>query len=466
MSIAGRPMTSPDANSLVDKIVCPHCWHEFPPEQLHFIATSPELSFDHVVPGGAPRRFLPSQFTFQGDAIDPAGGICTETACPSCHLKVPRLLAQRKIISVSIFGAPGSGKSYLLAAMTHRIAEALHEYGLSIDDVDAEANVILHEYEKELFHQPTADTRVQLKKTDIAGAGSEWYSAVNWRGRSRLLPKPFLFRLDTIARTQGSSSADRILCLYDNAGESFEPGGEAEDNPVTRHMARADGLIFVFDPTKETSFRRACHARSNDPQWSDQRMSRQSALFSEAISRILRYRGLLPTDRIDTPLIVLVPKFDAWSFLLTDKPLPAFWAAPEPSAANGSPTPKRFDARVVLAVSEALRKMLQAHANPLLTRIESACNAKNVLYVPVSATGCSPRFDAPESTPADDATASLDDLMNADLDLANVAVADEPAADVATNYFRAGDISPIWAEVPALTLLRMTAPHLLPTVAK
>jgi hypothetical protein len=452
--------------SLVDKIVCPHCWHEFPPEQLHFIATSPELSFDHVVPGGAPRRFLPSQFTFQGDAIDPAGGVCTETACPSCHLKVPRLLAQRKIISVSIFGAPGSGKSYLLAAMTHRIAQVLHEYGLSIDDVDAEANVILHEYEKELFHQPTADTRVQLKKTDIAGAGSEWYSTVNWRGRSRLLPKPFLFRLDAIARAQNPGTADRVLCLYDNAGESFEPGGETEDNPVTRHMSRADGLIFVFDPTKETAFRRACQARSNDPQWSDQRMSRQSALFSEAISRILRYRGLLPTDRIDTPLIVLLPKFDAWSFLLTDQSLPAFWASTETTDANGSPTSKRFDARAVLAVSQQVRKMLQAHATPLLTRIESTCNPQKVLYLPVSATGCSPKFDSRAHTTAEGVTASLDDLPNSELDLADVALADAPASELSENYFRAGDISPIWAEVPALTLLRMIAPKLLPAVTK
>jgi len=448
--------------SLVDKIVCPHCWHEFPPEQLHFIATSPELSFDHVVPGGAPRRFLPSQFTFQGDAIDPAGGVCTETACPSCHLKVPRLLAQRKIISFSIFGAPGSGKSYLLAAMTHQIAQVLHEYGLSIDDVDAEANVILHEYEKELFHQPTADTRVQLQRTDTVG---HWYNVVNWRGRTRLLPKPFLYRLDDL-KNVATTTRSRVLCLYDNSGESFQPGGETEDNPVTRHMARADGLIFVFDPTKETSFRRACQARSNDPQWSDKKMSRQSALFSEAISRILRYRGLLPTDRIDTPLIVLVPKFDAWSFLLSDQPLPPFWAAPEPSAANGSPPPKRFDARAVLSVSHAIRKMLQSHAMPLLTRIESACNPQKVLYVPVSATGCSPRFDSPHPPTAHDAAASLNDLIHADLDSEPVALADESVADLSENYFRAGDISPIWAEVPTLTLLRMISPHLLPTITK
>jgi hypothetical protein len=50
--------------------------------------------------------------------------------------------------------------------------------------------------------------------------------------------------------------------------------------------------------------------------------------------------------------------------------------------------------------------------------------------------------------------------------LADVALADAPASELSENYFRAGDISPIWAEVPALTLLRMIAPKLLPAVTK
>jgi len=62
----------------------------------------------------------------------------------------------------------------------------------------------------------------------------------------------------------------RCLCLYDNAGESFEPGAENEDNPVTRHMAKADTLLFVYDPTQETAFRRACAEKSSDPQWRGQ----------------------------------------------------------------------------------------------------------------------------------------------------------------------------------------------------
>lgn len=445
--MASPPAVPIDASPrLIDTIVCPHCWTPFPPEDLRFIATSPELSFDHIVPGGAPRRFVPSLFTFEGDGIDPGGGVCTETACPHCHLKVPRLLAQRKKISVSIFGAPGSGKSFLLAAMTHKTAEVFPDFGLTIDDVDQEANAILHDYERELFAQPTPTTRVQLRKTEQTG---DWYNRIKWRGRERSFPKPFLFRLDSLAKNHNASPSGRVLCLYDNAGESFEPGGETEGNPVTRHMAQADGLIFVFDPTQEPAFRKACQQQSDDHQWTDNRLSRQSSLFSEAMDRILKHRGQLPTSKIETPLIVLLPKFDAWRFLLGNEPLPQPWLLEKASLSSAVPQ-KVFDAHAVLRVSHALRAVLDDLARPMLTRIESVCDHRKVLYLPVSATGCSPRFDPPESLTA---TAG------------NNQAAGHANKSVTGNYFLAGEIDPIWAEVPALTLLRMTAPKLLPTKA-
>lgn len=254
--------SSPAASALVDFVSCPHCWHRFRPEQLNFIATSRDLAFDHRLPGGGMRRFLPSQFTFTGEAVDPAGGVCTETACPDCHLKVPRLLTLRETFTVSIFGSPSSGKSYLLAAMMRTLYERLPDYRLTIDDVDAESNAIIHDYERSLFDQPTPESRVTLLKTDLVG---DWYQTVTYGSSSRTLPKPFLYRIDPLRGHLGHDKAKakaQVLCIYDNAGEHFEPGSEAEDSPVTRHMASARGLIFVLDPTQETSFRNACRAQS------------------------------------------------------------------------------------------------------------------------------------------------------------------------------------------------------------
>lgn len=412
---------------LVEFISCPHCWHRFRPEELNFIATSAALGFDHRLPGGM-RRFLPSQFTFTGDAVDPGGGVCTETACPDCHLKVPRILSFRDTCTVSIFGSPSSGKSYLLAAMTRMLNEHLSQYRLTIDDADAEANAIVHEYEKSLFDQPTPESRVTLLKTDLVG---DWYQTVTFGTRSKTLPKPFVYRIDPL---RGHPAYERALakaqalCIYDNAGESFEPGRETEDSPVTRHMASARGLIFVFDPTQETTFRGACRARSNDPQWADDRRSRQQTLFSEAMARVLRFRAQQPTDRVDTPLVVILPKYDAWSFLLDVASLPPHWRD-LPTSADGSRT-RVFDGPTVRKISSLCRTMLEKHAAPMLTLIEERCVPSKILFVPVSATGCGP--------------AGCDDNGK---------------------YFhRAGDIAPIWAEAPILSLLHGIVPELVPSV--
>ncbi len=426
MSKSSAEPLAPGQN-LVEPISCPHCWHLFPPEELRFIATSPALAFDHRLPGGGMRRFLPSRFTFTGDAIDPLGGVCTDTACPECHLKVPRLLALRDTFTVSIFGSPSSGKSFLLAAMTRMLNERLGPYRLAIDDVDGEANAIIHDYEKSLFDQPIPESPVRLLKTDLIG---DWYQTVSFGNATKTLPKPFLYRVDPLhghPAYERARAKAQVLCIYDNAGESFEPGSEKEDSPVTRHMAKARGLIFVFDPTQETNFRSACRERSDDPQWADDRRSRQQTLFSEAMRRILLFRGLQPTERVDTPMVVILPKFDAWSFLLGDKPLPPL--SREMTLKDGSSLTV-FDAPAVRRVSASCRTMLQKYATPMLALIEERCAPSRVLFVPASATGCGPA-----------------------------------GRDEEGKYFhRAGDIAPIWAEAPLLALLNGAIPELVPSI--
>jgi hypothetical protein len=409
--------------AILETIVCPHCWHEFPPERMHFVATSPQLAFDHRLGAGEYRRFLPTRFTSQGDAIDAHGGTCTETACPECHLRVPRVMATRPTLALSIFGSPSSSKSYLLTSMTHQAEQLLDKFRISIDDADTEANVIIRDYQSQLFRAPTPDTRIRLLKTDLEG---DWYTRVSYGLRSKLLPKPFLFTIDPI---QGhpihatGRHAGRILRIYDNAGESFEPGMEKEESPVTRHMAKADGLMFVFDPTQENSFREACRQQSEDPQWRDSRMSQQQTLFSEAMRRIQRFAGRPETERVKKPLIVVIAKFDAWSFLANAERLPDPWTMV--SMPDGGER-LDFDFEGVRKVSQACRALVAKHASPMLTRIEANCDPQTTLFVPVSSTGCAPA-----------------------------------GRDEQGYYHLAQNIRPMWSEVPLLSLMHMCAPDLM-----
>jgi hypothetical protein len=413
-----------DGGGLLEEVVCPHCWYPFPPEQMHFIATSPELTFDHRLPDGAYRRFLPSRFTIQGDAVDPLGGVCTETACPDCHLKVPRVMATRRTLALSIFGSPSSSKSYLLTSMTFQAEQLLDKFGISIDDADAEANVIIRDYQSQLFKSPTPETKVRLLKTDLEG---DWYTRVSFGRRTKLLPKPFLFKIDPMTghpACAAGAEAGRILRIYDNAGESFEPGMEKEESPVTRHMSKADGLMFVFDPTQETSFRQACRQKSDDLQWTDSRMSQQQSLFSEAMRRVQRFSGLSETQRVKKPLIVIIAKFDAWKSMTNMQRLPEPWQ--RVGVTSSGEDRFTFDFECVRRVSDACRKLLSNYASPMLSRIESNCDPELTFFVPVSATGCPPA-----------------------------------GKDAQGYYHLAGNINPMWAAVPLLTLMHACVPHLM-----
>lgn len=406
------------ASKVKDLLTCPHCWHKFVPEELHYVATSAELAFDHVVPGGY-RRFLPTHFDPAGNAVDPRGGTCNKTACPRCHLEVPRILALMDSLTFSVIGAPGAGKSYFLASMIHTLAKGVSELGLQVEDVDAEANQILNSYQRDLFQQPLGK-EVRLAKTDTVG---DWYSKVELDGREKQLPKPFLYKVERFSGGADAGDSSRVICFYDNAGESFEPGSDTEESPVTRHMAEANGLIFIYDPTQEPSFCEECQKHSDDPQWTDTRVSSQGTLFTNAINGIRQFRGMLPTDRLSIPLFVVLPKFDAWKFLLDMEDLPRPFV-------DGDDV-RRLDMATLTRVSKQCREMLNRFATQMLMKFEGACDAGKTFYIPMTATGCAPTMS-------------------------------QGAEGTATDVFIAGKLIPQWAEIPLLSLLHHAAPGLVP----
>lgn len=444
-----------NAATLVPEITCPHCGHHFRPDDLRFIARSPTLNFDHRLPDGSMRRFLPSHFTFEGEAIDPGGAVCTETACPACHLKVPRLLALRPTVPLSIFGSPSSGKSYLLGAMSRTLRETLGAFRLRYDDVDTEANEILLDYERRMFQQPSDEHWVYLEKTQELGA---WYSDV-WFGprlsrktgaelvqNRKTYPKPFLLRIDPTTghpAAQRGSSIARVVCLYDNAGEHFQVGGDRYTT-VTGHLKDSRGFVFVFDPTQDPKFRAACRGQSNDAQFKDTKIDTQDVLYGNVMNRVLSLRGMQPTERVKVPMVVALTKFDAWSFLLNTKTLPSYWRDVPTAESDGRPI-RAFDSRVLEAVSKACRDVLERVAPHVLATIESRCDAAGITYVPVSATG----------GPARGKTSAAD-----------WSFAPEPPPPDGLNYYLQKDIKPMWAEVPMLTLLSRCIPQLLPTLQR
>lgn len=379
-------------------LVCPHCWHGFDPEDAVWISEHPDLIGDPKLGSDHPQRFLPSRFSVEGDALDPAGFRTTRLACPSCHLEMPRAVFQIPAVFYSILGAPACGKSYFLASMTWQLRQMLpRHFFVTMNDTDAQANARLHQYEEQQFLSADPDALVALAKTETQG---DLYDRVRMGDYSVTLPRPFMFTLQPNSKHLNYSkqaAVARIACLYDNAGESFLPGADSVSNPVTRHLAKSSCLFFCFDPTQDSRFRRACVDKSNDPQMHQRNPRigfesavRQDTILLEAIQRIRRHAGLRDDQQHRRPLIFVVTKWDCWKDLL-------------PNIGQEGPYFRRsnheawtLDLDKIEHTSAAVEALLET----LCPEVVSAAQdfASSLTFIPVSATGRSPELDPKTGT--------------------------------------------------------------------
>jgi hypothetical protein len=371
---------------LLRRTVCPHCWAGFAPEEVLWVSAHADLLGDPRLGPEQQQRFLPTRFTVEGNAVDAKGFACQALACPKCHLGVPRGLLETEPFFVSILGAPACGKSYFLTAMTWELRQDLPLYfALSFLDADPVSNRSLHEYEEVLFLNPKADDLLPMadliRKTELQG---ELYDTVLYGNQSVSYPRPFLFALRPQEGHPNYASADRlarVLCLYDNAGEHFQPGQDSAASPVTRHLAESRLLLFLFDPTQDQRFRRLCHEAGNlSPSITGGRTSRQESVLLEAAARVRRYTGLSQNAKHSRPLIVVVTKYDAWAGLLADR--------------DGREPWHQGDGLAGLDLERIERRSREVRALMLRTCPEVVHGAEGfteqVVYVPVSALGQGP----------------------------------------------------------------------------
>lgn len=369
------------------RITCPHCWHAFPPEETRWVAEHQSLLGDDRLGDNEYLRFLPSRFNVKGNAIDAGGAICQELACPKCHLVVPRSMLETAPLFVSIVGAPACGKTYFLSAMIQQLRESLPRFfRVTITDADPQSNKVLNDYVEQQFFNPRRDEVVRLAKTEEQG---DLYSAVLMDSRTVTLPMPFLFSLmpnPNHPLADRRKQVARVLCLYDNAGESFLPGKDTGQNLVTRHLARSSVLLFLFDPTQDIRFRAACKT-SRDPQVTQELVtSRQETLLHELAQRVRRHAGLRQDEQHKAPLVVLLTKYDAWSDLLETAP----FAIPLKKSYQADDW-NALDMGQIEQVSEQLKQLMWKFSPEFVSSADAF--SSRVLYLPASAFGSTPERD-------------------------------------------------------------------------
>lgn len=420
----GTGINSDDANDLPPEqnedegrlVECPHCWYRFSLTKVNFISKHPELIGDPILGSEAQLRFLPTSFNAQGYAVDAKGMVCQDMACPNCHQKIPEAIIDLPSTMISIAGAPASGKSYYLAAMTWQLRNVLSkQLDYSFVDTDATFNSVLNNYESILFLNRNNNDYVALPKTELQG--NDFSHQIMLNGIGVDLPLPFIFTLSPTGFNQNYTASEKVgrnIILYDNAGEHFEPGRDSVTNLATQHLIHSNGICFLFDPIKDSRMVTQCNPA--DPQVAQiSKGTNQLILLNEMIARIRKYTGLKNNEKYNKPLVVIIPKYDAWRdifpFDLEKTPFLYY------DEANFT---YNLEIGQITNISFVTREMLLEIAPEVVVTSESFF--EQVYFLPVSSLGRMPEYDRQR------------DMIG----------------------IRPVNLNPIWAEVPMLLQLWLT----------
>ena len=283
-----------------ESFMCPYCRTVSDLEDVLSVSTSPSQLGDSVLGPYEQARFLPSRFTSNGMAIDADGGVCTDIACPRCHMSLPSAILETPQMVMSVVGAAGAGKSVFLASAIWQCRQLLRrKFGVTFRDLDPVANQWINDYEERLFFQEDSESFQKIDKTEMNS--SVVSRSVTLNGAKTLLPLPSFFQI------RFRNEEEQSLVVYDSAGEHFRAGADTSSSLVTLNMLGADVLFFLFDPSADPRFspylNRGKGTAKNHAQ-------RQDTLLAEMAARIRRHLGFRGESRLTRPLLFGISKAD------------------------------------------------------------------------------------------------------------------------------------------------------------
>ena len=355
---------------LGESFACPYCRTVSDLADVMSVSVSATLLGDRILGADEAQRFLARHFTRNGLAIDAAGGVCTEFACPHCHMAVPRALLVSEQIVLSVVGAAGAGKSVFLASSMWQCRQKLSRlFGMSFTDLDPVRNGWLNAYEEKLFFQRDGQALQQIEKTDLQAPTV--CRSVKINGGSLLLPLPAFFSVRGPKSVRASS-----LVVYDSAGEHFRAGADTQDKAVTLNMLAADMLYFMFDPSADPRFQTMLDNGTGTAQNAAQR---QDILLAEVAARMRRHFGNRNKAPQTKPMIFGISKAD-----LLHRQLPLtkelYCKLPDGQMA--------LDLAELKRVSDATEQLMMEVASEMVTSAHDM--AEEVWFIPVSALGHNP----------------------------------------------------------------------------
>ena len=356
---------------LGENFKCPYCRTVADLGDVLSVSVSPSLMGDAVLGEGEQSRFAPTNFTDNGLAIDAEGGVCTEIACPCCHMSIPPDLLKMDQIVMSVVGTSGAGKSVYLASSIWQCRQLLRmKFGVGFRDLAPTWNTWIRAYEEKLFFQQDDTMLQQIEKTDLQASNIS--RSVSLRGDAVLLPTPSYFRIDGGKK----DDVERCVVVYDCAGEHFLPGADVHSSLVTLHTLSADTILFLFDPSADPRLRpllnRGSGTASNYAQMQD-------VLLAELVAKSKKYMGNRSGRKLTQPLLFAVSKAD---MLQRELPMSA-----EVYKMNDAGQ-LALDVAALRAVSDATEAFLNRTVPEVAATAQDISN--DIWYLPISALGHNP----------------------------------------------------------------------------
>ena len=363
---------------------CPHCGELFADRDVLAVAVHEELRGDDLLRDQM-LRFKPEKFDGFSRPLDAYGYPCPDLACPHCHQKLPPEFLKREpfvlrwgdgseregksTAIISLVGGQRAGKSYFLAVQADRLPSVLAEKtSLRWENHDPEGNMNLENYKDRILGARSPE-EAAIEKTVIGGIT---YREVHKGGREIPMPVPFHYRV-----CRDGNRYPLTCTFYDNAGEHFTPTEPVEKNPGSLHVARAEAIMFLFDPLQSPKFVRVMSdLKVPDPQLNQPMPDLQEVILAEMKTRIRRVKNPGPSGKLEVPLAFIVGKYDAWGEMIAE-------------GERGVDTEILREGRLcleTLAKNSHLAKEAVKHYAPAIIRNVEALASK-VMFFPVSTFG-------------------------------------------------------------------------------
>lgn len=361
----------------MSRVLCPYCFERYSAARLHFRCVNPDptrcppeedkllASYERLQSGRRLPRVFSSANDVFGSVFGPdtvatctCGAKTTKRVCPHCHNELPHELGRSQSCSIALVGAKEVGKSHYIAVLIHQLR---HRIG----DRFRASFAALDEQTRKRYSQDF-ESYVFGRRIVIPGTVS---------ARAQIgVKRPLIYRLSMEHRgllLYGQRATN--LVFFDTAGEDL---GHIDTMATeTRYVAQSEGLVFLLDPLQIPAVRDRLAAKVALPSGCADPLE----IVERVVELIRGFRGLRPSQKIDTPVALAFSKIDAVAALIDP-------SSPIHRAAN-------HDGYFDLTDAEELNESMRAHvASWVGPGLDAAIrhNFKHAAYFGLSALGAGP----------------------------------------------------------------------------